>query len=116
MKFDFKKFATLVSQLGPIILPAAGVPPALTGLIIHGITVAEQIPGASGSEKKAHVTELVKTGAEGVNAATGHPTVDAAQVSGAVSQGIDAVITTVKTIQNIPVKDAPLAAGAGTTG
>lgn len=106
MKFDVKKFAALVSQLGPIILPMAGVPDTMTGLIVHGITIAQQMPGATGAQKKAYVLELVRTGAEGVNAATGKTTVDSAQITGAVGNGIDAVISAVDTIHNIPVKAA----------
>lgn len=107
MHFDIKKFATLVSQLGPIVLPLAGVPPALSGLIVHGITVAEAMPGKSGAEKKAYVQELVRTGAEGLNIAAGKPTIDAAELASTVGLGIDAVLDTIKTVKHIPVT-APL--------
>lgn len=103
MHFDLKKFASLVSQLGPIVLPMAGVPPALTGLIVHGITIAEAMPGKSGAEKRAYVQELVRTGAEGINTAAGKPTVDANQLASTVGVGIDAVLDTIKTVKNIPV-------------
>lgn len=106
MHFDFKKFAAVVAQIGPIVLPMAGVPENLTSLIVHGITVAEAMPGKTGAEKKAYVQELVRTGAEGVNAAAGKPTVDAAQLAGTVGLGIDAVINTMNTVKNIPVKPA----------
>lgn len=103
MHFDLKKFASLVSQLGPIILPMAGVPPALSGLIVHGITVAEAMPGKSGAEKKAYVQELVRTGAEGINIAAGKPTINSAELASTVGLGIDAVLDTIKTVKNIPV-------------
>lgn len=104
MKFDLKKFATSVAQLAPVLLPAAGVPPELAGLITHGIVTAQHLPGASGAAKKAYVQELVQTGALGINAAAGHVVVDPAQVSGAVGQGIDAVISAVNLAHSIPVK------------
>lgn len=106
MHFDLKKFAAAVTQLAPILLPIAGVPPELTNLVTHGIVVAQHLPGADGPTKKAYVQDLVLTGAQGVNAAAGKVVVDPAQVSGAVSQGIDAVISAVELAHNIPVKSA----------
>lgn len=106
MKFDLKKFAAAVTQLAPVLLPLAGVPPELTNLVTHGIIVAEHLPGASGPSKKAYVQDLVVTGAQGVNAAAGKVVVDPAQVGGAVSQGIDAVISAVDLAHNIPVHAA----------
>lgn len=92
------KFADIVKTVGPAVLMVIpGVPPALIPLVVHGIVVAESLPGASGAEKKAHVVELVKTGLQGMNAAGVH--VDADAVSGAVSQGIDATITAVNGIK-----------------
>jgi hypothetical protein len=103
-KFNLKNFATLVAQLAPIILPIAGVPAALVGLVIHGIIVAENTPHATGPEKKVYAKELVKTAAEGVNAGAGKILVNADQITGAVGIGIDAVIAAVNTVKNIPVK------------
>lgn len=108
MKFDLKKFEQLVTIIGPPILQMVGVPSTVITLAAHGIVVAENIKGKSGAEKKAYVTELVSTGAQAVNAATGKTLLDPAQLSGTVSQGIDAVVAAVNAVENIPV-----GAGAG---
>lgn len=104
MHFDLKSFAKNVAKLAPILLPLAGVPPELTGLITHGITTAEHLPGATGAEKKAYVQDLVRTGAQSVNAAAGKTVVSVDEVDSAVSTGIDAVVSAVKLAHNIPAK------------
>jgi hypothetical protein len=101
MKFDFHKFVAIVSQLGPLVLAAvpggekiAPLIPVITGAIAE----AEQIAGATGAEKKAHVMAIVKAGVETANA-TGKVTIDLATVQQAADGGIDAVLNTVKAIE-----------------
>lgn len=105
-KFDLKQFGRAVQMLGPAILTLAGVSPVMIGLATHAIVVAEGIKGATGAEKKAAALELIRTGATAADALV-HPDVqdvDVEQITATVSQGIDAVLTTVKTVENIPVK------------
>lgn len=106
MKFDLKKFGQALNMLGPAVLMLAGVPAPIIGMVIHGITVAESIKGATGAEKKAKVLELVRTSATTADMIV-HPDVtdvDAEQITATVGNGIDAVIATINTVKNIPVK------------
>lgn len=105
---DFKKWLRAITQLAPIILPLAGVPPQLVPLVLHGMVVAEHLPGATGAEKKMYVMDLIQTGAATTNAAVGHTLIDPDQVTEAVSAGIDATVKTVNLVHNIPAAPVPL--------
>lgn len=95
------KWLELVRTLAPFILAAVpGVPPVLIPAIIHGIQTAEQIPGASGPQKKAAVLDLVSTGITAANTVAGRPLVNKAHVTGAVSAGIDATVNAVNAIRS----------------
>jgi hypothetical protein len=98
------KWFNAILQLAPVIMPLAGVPAALVPLIMHGMIVAQHLPGADGATKKAYVLDLVSTGAATTNAAVGHTLIDPVQATGAVSQGIDATIAAVNLAHNIPAK------------
>lgn len=59
--------------------------------IVNGIIEAEQIPGATGAQKKDHVMKIVKTGAVIANA-TGKVNLDPDEIAGITSKGIDLTI------------------------
>jgi O-phosphoseryl-tRNA(Cys) synthetase len=108
MTFDAKKFGQVAMMLGPQVLLLAGVPAAIVGMITQEIVIAQSIKGASGAEKKAKVLDAVKNGAALTDALV-HPDVndvDEDQLTETVSNGIDAVISTINTVKNIPVKSA----------
>lgn len=107
MHFDLGKFITVAEFITPLVLPAFGVPPAVTNLVIHGITVAQTIDarsqtGMSGAEKKAVAMDIVTTGLNAVNAAK-PGTIDVPELTGAVSDGIDVTIKAIKAAKDIPV-------------
>lgn len=105
-KVNFKQFAQALSVLGPAILSVAGIPPSVITLVVHGISVAESIPSASGPEKKAKVLDMVKTSLT-VGDALVHPDVqdlDVDQIVATTSHGIDTVIDTIHAVANIPKK------------
>jgi hypothetical protein len=99
------KWLELVKTLAPVILtavnPALG---AISPLIVHGITTAESMPGASGTDKLNSVVDLVNTGVQGMNTAAGKTVVDPNLVNSALVQGINTTIATVNLIHNTPVK------------
>jgi len=106
MKFDLKKFAAIVSQVAPIALMAAGVPPEITAKVTHLIVLAQSKPGKSGSEKKAFVLDALKTGAS-ITDDLHNPAIDdidEEQLTGAVAAGIDGTIAMVDAVKNIPAK------------
>jgi hypothetical protein len=103
MKFDFHKFLAVLRQVGPIVLASVPggdkIPTDLIPTIVDAVGEAEQIKGASGEEKKAHVMAIVAAGVKTANA-TGKVHLDADEVAAVASHGVDAVVGTVKVVQN----------------
>jgi len=109
MKFNLHKFVSLVNVLAPVVL--ASVPHGdkiapLIPTITSAINEAEQIKGASGAEKKAHVLSIVQAGVATANAA-GHAHLDPVEVNEVASHGIDAVIGTVHLVHGPLPSSAP---------
>lgn len=108
MKFDLHKFLSLVTSLAPIILTAVPGGAAITAIvpvITNAIVEAEQIPGATGAAKKAHVLEIVAAGVTAVNA-TGKVKLDPVAVQTIAGTGIDNVISTIHVIEGAKVVKA----------
>lgn len=106
MSFSWSKFAQIAAAVGPVALAAAGVPPQITALVIHGIQVAEESTDGTdktGAEKKAIAMDAVTTGLEAVNAAK-PGSVDVAELTGVVSQGIDVTVSAIHAAKDIPTK------------
>lgn len=118
------KFKSLVRLLGPVVLSAVPggekIAPHLD-TVLGAIEEAEQIKGASGAEKKAHVLAIVSAGVAEANA-TGKVKLDVADVQVIAAHAIDAVIGSVKAVHGAPVlPPAPATASqlgvhAGSTG
>ena len=108
MAWDWKKFEQITEAIAPLALAAAGVPPALTGLVIHAVQVVEQSTDGTqktGPEKKADALSIVSDGLNAVNVAR-PGTFDVPQLTSVVSEGIDTTIDAVNAAKNIPVKQA----------
>ncbi len=104
------KWLSLIGNLAPFVLAAIpGVPPVLIPAIVHGIQTAEQIPGASGAQKKAAVLDLVATGLTTTNSIAGSQKIDASATLAAVSSGIDATVNAVNAVHS--VTNPPASAG-----
>lgn len=104
----FSKFLNLVNLIAPIVLSnvkgGEKIVPVIP-TIVHGIQEAEQIKGASGSEKKAHVLNVVAAGVNAANA-TGKVKLDPAEVQHVASSGIDTVIDAIHAIDGAKVVKA----------
>lgn len=104
MHFNFHKFMSVVNKVAPVVLLAVPGGERLEPFInevITGMGEAEQMPGASGPEKKQHVLKIVKSVVSAANAAGAH--VDVAGTEQAASAGIDAVIGTLHVINGAKV-------------
>lgn len=80
---------TVLSLLPMVLAFIPKLPPSLIPAIIQGIQEAEQLPGAKGPEKKAHVLALVDLAIQGVNAAKHKVVLDPATVTPVVNHAID---------------------------
>ncbi len=99
------KFLSIIKLVAPVVLASvkggekiAPLVPVITGAIEE----AEQIHGATGAEKKAHVLNVVSAGVTAANA-TGKVKMDPAEVQAVASDGIDAVIGTLHVIDGAKV-------------
>lgn len=101
MKFDLNKTLILINALAPIALAnvkgGEKVTPFLAP-ITAGIVAAEQMKGATGAEKKAHVLAIASAAVATANA-SGKTAIDVHVVTEAASAGIDATIAAVKAIE-----------------
>ena len=101
MHFNFHKFLAIVAQVGPMVLlavPGGEAIAPLIPVITHAITEAEQIKGATGAAKKAHVLEVTAAAVTTLNS-LGKVTLDPAEVAQVTSAGVDAVIGTIHVIE-----------------
>lgn len=99
MHFDLKRFLDILQLVGPGVLAAAGVPPEITPVVIHGIALAESKP-VSGAEKKALVVDTVATATQAVNIFKPGTVPEA--TADVVSQGIDATVAAVNLFKPKP--------------
>lgn len=80
---------TVLSLLPMVLAFIPKLPPTLIPAIIQGIQEAEQLPGAKGPEKKAHVLALVDLAIQGINAAKRKTVLDPVAVTPVVDHAID---------------------------
>lgn len=94
------KWLMLVQMLGPAILNSFGVPLELTGAIVDGVNEAEQIPDASGPDKKKHVLAIVGDAIVAVNSAKGRQLLDPLRVQKLTGDAIDLVVEAVDLVHD----------------
>jgi hypothetical protein len=100
-KFDLTKFLMIVNGVGPLLLlavPGGEKIAPLIPVITYAIGEAEQIKGATGEQKKAHVLDITNAAVLTLNA-TGKVKLDPAEVAKVAGSGIDTVIGTVHLIE-----------------
>ena len=105
MAFDLKKFLSVVTAVGPLVLlsvPGGEKLGPLLPVIVAAIGDAEQLKGATGPEKKAHVLAILAAAVTTANA-TGKVHLDLAEVQAVADKGIDAVIGTLHVIHGAKV-------------
>lgn len=94
------KWLSLVQVLAPAVLMAVPhgekIAPYIP-IITTGIQEAEQIPGASGAEKKAHVVNLAMAAFQSLQQ-TGKVHLNQTDFSDTVSAGIDATVGTINLV------------------
>jgi len=93
------KWLALVKLLAPIILTT--VKPELApiaGNITDAIGEAEQIKGATGQEKLAHVKNIAVSTANSINTAKGKTVIDPTSLTGAIDQSVSTVVSVVNLI------------------
>lgn len=97
------KWLGFLKLIVPIVLPMINPKLAkVTPFVVHGMEVAEQLPGKTGPEKLAITNELVNTGIVGMNTAAGKEIVDPVEVNAALNQAVSTAVA----IVNLATKNA----------
>lgn len=92
------KWKDWLKALAPIVLPLVNLKLAPLGpAIVHGMEVAEDLH-TKGSDKLAHVQELVKTAADAANSVAGKEVIDTNGLSTAVENGVNTVIKAINAV------------------
>jgi hypothetical protein len=103
--FNLDQFLAVVSLIAPVLLMAvpggAGIA-VLIPTIVNAIKEAEQIQGATGPEKKAHVLAIVMAAVAVANA-TGSVKLNPEEVNTVAGYAIDVVIGTIHIIEGAKV-------------
>lgn len=103
----------ILETVGPTVLaltPLAPIAPA----VVAAIGEAQQIAGATGADKLAHVQNIVNETVAAVNAQAGHTELDPQLVSDASAKAIGTVVSVVKTIHAAHAEDVAEAAAKAT--
>lgn len=102
------QWLSLVLNLAPLVLMAVpGMPVVLIPTIVHAIQEAQQIKGASGADKKAHVIAVVGDGIAAVNGAKGTEVISPAVVTAVVAPAIDTTIGVINLVQQAHATPPP---------
>lgn len=85
------KWLQTVAHVAPMILSFTPLAP-IAGAVSLGIQAAEQIPGATGEQKKALVQQIVALGAQATNAQAGKTVIDPTEAATVANTAIDTVV------------------------
>lgn len=102
------KWLQILETVGLAIMPFTPAAP-LTPFVIGGIQLAEQIPGATGEQKKAVALQIVALGAQATNAAANKQVIDPAAAQATAA----ATINTIVGVTNLVHQASADAAGPG---
>lgn len=94
-----KQFLEILASVGPMILSLLPETAPFAPLVSQAIAAAEQIPGATGPQKKAIAVSIVQIAAQAGDQAAGRTVVDPATLGSLVSQGIDTTVAAVNLVQ-----------------
>ena len=93
---DFARIAQVVAPFVLAMVP--GIPPSIIPALIHGIQVAETLPGADGAAKKKVVLDLASTAISATNDAAKKQVIDPTAIN-AISNGIDTTIGVINLVK-----------------
>lgn len=102
------RFLDVLKVMGPALVSFLPGGPIYGSLLLAGIEAAEQLPDASGAEKKALVMQMVALGIQGVKTAKPDAPVDPTEIATLVGTGIDTVVGVVNVLaKRVPPPPPP---------
>lgn len=91
------KWLQIVATIGPEVLAFTPLAP-IAAPVAAGIALAEQMPGKTGQQKAALVTQIALDAAQGANAQAGKVVLDPTLVQSAASAAIDTTVSVVNIV------------------
>ncbi len=92
-------FLKIAHTVGPVVLAFTPLAP-IAGTVSAAIGEAEQMEGASGAEKLAHVTAIAITAAQAANDQAGHQVIDPAVVAATAQAAIATTVGAIKLVHD----------------
>lgn len=92
-------FLKIARTVGPVVLQFTPLAP-IAGAVTIAIGEAQQIEGASGSEKLAHVTAIAMQAAQAANDQAGHQVIDPAVVAATAQSAISTTVGAIKIVHD----------------
>jgi len=101
------KWLQIVGRLAPTVLSLIPALSPIAPYVTAGIQEAEQIPGATGSDKLTHAITIARQGIAAVNAQAGRTVVDPNIADATIAAGINTTVGVVNIIHNAHASDIP---------
>lgn len=92
-------FLKIARTIGPVALQFTPLAP-IAGTVSAAIGEAQQIEGASGAEKLAHVTNIAIQAADAANTQAGHQVIDPAVVAATAQTAISTAYGAIKIVHD----------------
>lgn len=92
-------FLKIARTVGPVALQFTPLAP-IAGAVAAAIGEAQQIEGASGQEKLAHVTAIAMQAAQAANDQAGHIVIDPSLVSATAASAISTAVSAIKIVHD----------------
>lgn len=92
-------FLKIARTIGPVALQFTPLAP-IAGAVTVAIGEAEQIEGASGADKLAHVTNIAIEAANAANAQAGHVVIDPLAVQQEAAKAISTAVGAIKIVHD----------------
>jgi hypothetical protein len=98
-------FLKIARTVGPVALQFTPLAP-IAGAVSSAIGEAQQIEGASGAEKLAHVTAIAVNAAHAANEQAGRQVIDPADVAATAQSAISATVGAIKIVHDAHLQSA----------
>lgn len=97
-------FLKIARTVGPVVLQFTPLAP-IAGAVSAAIGEAQQIEGASGQEKLAHVTAIAIQAAHAANEQAGHMMIDPSVVAATAATAISTAVGAIKIVHDAKTAD-----------
>lgn len=101
------KWYSWLKTLAPIIFAMVPQTQAIAGRISDAIGQAEEIPGATGVEKKAHVMQITADAIAAVNTVAGSEKLPPVETLAVASSVIDTVVSVINALDKVKTPAVP---------